>query len=258
MKQSFEQIRNVEINPNNLNKPSKKKAYQTKKDNYLLSKHKFKTSNPVSITTQEINLLFFENNNINPNLYFRNLRKEQQKIISQNSQTKNKNNLNINNINQQLNLKTLDLNNQEKPDTCSNIINSSFSSNFSDSEEDDEETKMQREEIIKKLCKRIDEIKFDENFNIFDFSKMINICEIPILRKEKKDKMKNQEIENSKLSTDKSESNIELIKTAVKKKDLKRGNKFQRNIKREKNDKSKSIDRKKERSRSNSWKISYF
>lgn len=258
MKQSFEQIRNVEINPNNLNKPSKKKAYKTKKDNYLLSKHKFKTSKNVPITTQEINLLFFENNNINPNLYFRNLRKEQQKIISQNSQTKNKNNLNINNINQQLNLKTLDLNNQEKPDTWSNIINSSFSSNFSDSEEDDEETKMQREEIIKKLCKRTDEIKFDENFNIFDFSKMINICEIPILRKEKKDKMKNQEIENSKLSTDKSESNIELIKTAVKKKDEKRGNKFQRNIKREKNDKSKSIDRKKERSRSNSWKISYF
>lgn len=244
MNQNFEQIRNVQINQNNLNKPSEKNDYNQKKYNL---KNKFYSFKPISQKIEDVNLLFFENNNINRKSFFRNLRKEHEKNNS-------KETLNKININQPLNLKDLNLNNQEKSGNYDNICDSSFSIYLSDLE-DDEEAKKENEEIIKKMSKRTDDIIFDKNFNIFDFSKMIDICLLPTFEKEKEENLKNQENDKLSLSTDKTDSNIEIIKI---KKDKKRVNNFKRVIKRKKNDKSKSIDRKKERSRSNSLEFSNF
>jgi hypothetical protein len=212
-----------------------------------LPQTKFKTSKNKEPNLDSLNLLFFENNNTTGKKYFEEKRKEEnQKKLTQNNQ---KENLNIQNIRQLLDLIKP---NQDNLDDLDVSRNSSFSSEFSYSEENEKEN--ERQEIIKTLIKPTDNISIID-FDIFDYSKMMFVdLNILFLNKTKKDK--NENMDNCNLSTHTTDINnlkIELIKKAKKnglENNEKRINKFKRNIKNEIIDKSKSIKRNNERSRS--------
>lgn len=241
--QEFEQnnntkkIKNISNSQNYLNDPFKK-----------LPEKKFKINKNKEPNLDKLNLLFFENNNITGRKYFEKKRKEEkQKKLSQNNQNDNLNNQ------QPLNLIKQNHNNIDNINDLNDSRNSSFSLEFSYFEEE-EEKKKEREEIIKNLTKETDGISFI-NFDIFDYSKMmLDDSEIFYYNKIKKDINKNIDHSNSSThTTDKSNSKIELIKKAKKpglKNNDKRINNFKRNIKKEIIDKSESIKRKRERSRS--------
>ena len=196
-------------------------------------------------TEININLLYFENNNINPRKYFAEKRSVDQ--INQKSPDKNKEINNIKNI-------TIPVNN------CSdNIDNISFFS-FEFLEPEDEETKNKRKEIIQKMEAKTDDIIFEGNFDIFDYSKMDFIISETGFSGEK---IQKEQIINTNYNSKSTEgysspnsAKIELIKKSKNKNNKKyekRKNRFKfKGSKKEKRiDKSNSI-RKKERTRSRS------
>lgn len=217
--------------------------------NYLNdpTQKKFKIIKNKEPNLLNINLLFFENNNITSKQYFKEKRKEEmQKNMDQNK----KENLNNQIIKQPLNLMKQNQENLNNIDDLDNSRNSFFSSDFSEENENNNE----REEIIKKLSEITDDITFID-FDIFNYSKMM-LDDMDILSFNQKKIEKNEMIDNCNLSThttDINNSKIELIEKAKNsglKYNEKRTNKFKRNINKEIIDKSKSIKRTKERSRS--------
>lgn len=125
----------------------------------------------------------------------------------------------------------------------------------SEDEVEDPKIKEEREEIIKKMEQRTDEIIPPKDFNIFDFSKLLINLDEPLIY----DKIKTTDSETighndktTKSSTHKGNPAIKLIKKVDKKngeKAQKRMNKFKRMEQFGRNGKSKSIENK-ERSRS--------
>lgn len=239
LNQNFEQNKNTKKEKvkksckfqNSLNGPSQK-----------LPQNKFQIFKNSNQNFDKLNLLYFEINNIKAKDYFAEKRnEEQQKKITQNNQNEN------------LEQKNQKQNNKNNVDDLDDSRNSSFSSDFSYFEGD--EKKNEREEIIKKLTKKTDDITFID-FDIFDYSKMMDE-DLDFNFFNEKNKDKNESIDNSNLlsthTTDIKNSQIHLIKKAKNsglESNEKRKNKYYRNIKKEIIDKSKSLKRNKERSRS--------
>lgn len=217
---------------------SQKSLQKKRKNNTKSSALKYNT------TEEDFNLLYFENNNINPIKYFAEKRSVDQ--INQKSPDKNKELNNINNI-------KIPVNN------CSdNIDNISFFS-LESPEPEDEETKNKRKEIIQKMTAKADDKIIEEIFDIFDYSKMVFISENGFSG-EKVQKEQNINVNHINISTTgctgPNNANIELIKKPNDKNNgkyekRKNGFKFKGSKKEKRIDKSNSI-RKKERSRSRS------
>lgn len=231
------------INQKNLNSKTKNNPLKSK-----LPTKKFTIS---SNNYSDINFLYLFNNNINPKDYFKKKRIEEEAL-------KKKQNNQIEDLNKPKNQSLINIHSED-------LDTSSFSSfNFSDSEEEDEEIKKEREKNIQKILKKTDTLTFIE-FDIFDRSKMIDFIEhqsIPSIPSRHKTINKNKKEENvidnedqSTFSTDIINSQIELIKKAtIKNKNKKRVNNFQKKEKKIiRNNKSKSIKRKFERSRSREY-----
>ena len=237
------------MSSNIINKKDQKKTEEicSSEKSTLQKKRKNNTKSSAlkSHTTEaDFNLLYFENNNINPIKYFAEKRSVDQ--ITQKIPDKNKEINNINNI-------AIPINN------CSdNIDNISFFS-LESPEPEDEETKNKRKEIIQKMEAKADDIIIEENFDIFDYSKMDFIFENGFSG-EKVQKEQNINVNHCSISTagctSPNNTNIVLIKKSNNKNNgecEKRKNrfKFKGNKTEKRVDKSNSI-RKKERSRSRS------
>jgi hypothetical protein len=203
---------------------SNQKIELNKKEEALSLKPSTKNIFVVNETQPEynVNLIFFENNNIDSKAYFK-----QQKIEEQQKKAKD-----LKKLQKNQNSLSLPLN-EPKPQLekdTNNIFSLSDFSDFSDTE--DEDIKKEREEIIQKMNKKNDILEFVE-FDIFDYSNMneslysnhIDSNEdneyIPPVKKfAKKDKQKKEEqvsVNNEAQSThasDGSNSKIELIKKA--------------------------------------------
>ena len=240
---NFSNIQSVNCSTNN--------NLNSKKDKSKLPKKQFQTS--IEVKKRELNLLDFYNENIDPKKYFENKKKEEKlkQIQDLNNQ---KNNLYINNSNSNYLINNNSKNNNDN--------SSFFDLDFSDSES--EEIKKEREEIIKKMETKTDDISPIE-FDIFDYSKCMDIFdifdifdkfEIPFFKeKNKKDDII---IDYGKISTHSTyphNSKIELVKKGKIKNEKniqKRMNKFKRMEHYKYNEKSKSTNKNKERSRSRS------
>ena len=196
-----------------------------------------------NITETGFNLLYFEINDIDPREYFAEKCRVDQ--INQKSPEKNEEIDNIKNI-------TIPINNYS--DNTDNISYFSLGS----PEPEDEETKNKREKIIKKMEANADDINYEKNFDIFDYSKMEFISGNDFSG-EKLQKEQNINFNRNSISTagctGPNNVNIELIKKSKNKigKYEKRKNRFKfKGTQKEKRiDKSNSI-RKKERSRARS------
>lgn len=169
-----------------------------------------------------VNLIYFEINDIKAKDYFKQLKKEKQQ---KNAQDLNRLQNNQNSLSLPLNKPIPQL-----EDTNNNFSLSDSDSDFSDTE--DEEIKKEREEIIKKMEKKNDILE-SVKFDIFDYSNMDeslfkndfdsneDIAYIPPVKKfAKKNKPKKEEpicVDNENQSTHAtygSNSKIELIKKA--------------------------------------------
>ena len=171
------------------------------------------------------NLLYFLNNDIDPKKYFAEKRR-----LEENRQA-NRN-------------KKKDINNIKKIDNISY-----YSSEYSEFE--DEETKNKREEIIQKMEAKTDDIIFEKDFDIFDYSKMDSDISEFLLSGEKVQNEQTININDNSMTyyTSPNNTDTELFKKS-KNKNKKRKNRFKlKGSKKEKRiDKSNSI-RKRERSR---------
>ena len=222
---NFSNIQSVNCSTNN--------NLNSKKDKSKLPKKQFQTS--IEVKKRELNLLDFYNENIDPKKYFEN-KKKKEKLNQIQDLNNQKNNLYINNSNSNYLINTNSKNNNDN--------SSFFDLDFSDSES--EEIKKEREEIIKKMETKTDDISRIE-FDIFDYSKCMDISkEYDII------------IDYGKISTHSTyphNSKIELVKKGEIKNNKniqKRMNKFKRMEHYKYNEKSKSINKNKERSRSRS------
>lgn len=201
---------------------------------------------PDSREDKKLNLLYFHNENIDSKKYYEEKKKNPKTLLEQTKNLKN-------NITHQPKI----INNN--PDKSEN--DSSFDSlDFSDSE--NEEIKLKREEIIKKMIKRTDDISLIQ-FDIYDCSKLIDFVidsDIDIQNLEGKNKKDITFIDEENISTYSSYNHspkIELIKKSKIKNDKKyekRINNFKRMEKSQKNEKSISKNKNKERSRTKSIK----
>lgn len=256
LNKKYEQINKEEVIPSskhsnyeyNFNFPIKK--YNEPKSQKIenVKFQKFKVYKNYNQNNKQINLLDIFNDNINAKAYFENYNKKK-------NQNEKKQINNLNNINNLTNLTNYQIHNDNN-----SVISDyfSFSSDFSDSEEK-EEIKKKREEIIKKMSQKTDDlILIDPDFDIFDYSKLIDFSENEFLEEKKNDSDDENKSNKSTQNTDAHNYKIELIKKRIIR-DLEnakeRLNKFKRLITKKINEKSKSINRNKERSRSKSSKI---
>ena len=242
---NFPSIQNIQ---NNLNfSPSQTKK---KSPNYKKKKSKLFTK---ELKQKELTLLDFYNENIDPKQYYK--QKKKKELLER-----------TNNINNNITIGPITINNNsDNPDNSNNLdisdilINDCYSLDFSDSENEkiNKEKEKEREEIIKKIEKRTDDVSLIE-FDIYDYSKLIDINDdIDVLYLETKNK-KDIFIYDDKISTNSSDKHcpiIKLIKKATIKNDKnyeKRQNNFKRIKNIPKNGKSISKNKIKERSRSSS------
>ena len=223
-------------------KPYKKRHPKSKEDNDKLSHSKIKF-----LLNEEENFLYFFNNDINIKEYFNN-EKNQKK-----SQTEKTNLIETNKPNNlQVKQGTLTTDNSDK-------YNSFFSDDFSFSEED-EKIKNEREKIISEMSKNLSNdnaLEILPDFDIFDYSKMIDIKnndEDNLFEKNKNGTKPIYNIENVSTNlTEGSYQSIQLIKKSNKT-NTDRRNKFNRKGYMAKYDKSKCTNRFIEKSRSRSRK----
>lgn len=140
-----------------------------------------------------LNLLFFENNNVNPKVYFDNERKKNQKQMQNFPKVDNYNNKIPNKIN-----------------SCNSDSNSFSSLDISDSElNEDDETKKKRKQIIKDMKERTDYlelIEFDKSQILDEYYDYLFLEEENIIEKEKENYETNE--------SNKKNSKIKLIKKA--------------------------------------------
>ena len=185
------------------------------------------------------NLLYFENNDIDPRQFF-----AEQRRLAQIGQANPNENKGMGGVK-----KIIPLNN------CSNNIDN-ISLGFPEPE--DEETKNKKEVIIQKMKEKTDDIRFEKNFDIFDYSKMdLDISESCFFE-ENEQTININDNNNSMMTyyTSPNNTDKELIrKRKNKNKNIKKRIKFKR-VKKEKSiDKSYSIRKKRKEilsSRSNS------
>ena len=228
---------------NNLNctpSPTKKKSPKFKKNKSKLSKAQFITKNS---NKGDLNLLDFYNENIDAINYFK--EKKKKELLEK-----------TNKLNNSIATQPIIINNNSEDNSN---YDSSFSFiDFSDLE--NEEIKKEREEIIQNIIKKTDNVCLIE-FDIFDYSQLIDIDNDNDIHLEKNHKKDIKFIDDEQISTYSSDIHcpkIELIKKATIKNDKnyeKRNNNFKRMKKFPINEKSISKSKNKERSRSKSIKI---